>query len=1029
MTMRLTPAVALCLSLLAAAPLCAQEESALPPEAAPILQLMASNRAPALEARRPFDSWFPPGARLTAMERDDNGVTLVFDIPLGQRPWLRKDADAFLAALRNALGDSIGSNDELRVMIDYGRRSLGRVPFEEHITSPDSLKARQEERKAPPPKITAPILQHTDYPGPKRQFEGRNVVVSASHGLTWHNENRWQYQRARLFTTIEDLYVLSIVHPFLAPMFEQAGMNVWAIRERDWQHAEVIVDNDGADGESQFELSGQWERAALPGWRGGLSPAMLPGDEPFREGTTLVSSTPGSTATFIPEIPHEGRYAVYLSWAADDSHTDKALVTINHAGGSTNVRVNQQAAGGTWVLAGFYRFPQGVDRDKASVTFTHDGDEGNRVSVDAVRFGGGMGNAAPGSRVSGYPRWGEAAHYWLQHSGAPHGDVVGLPMGPNRFGPDYNRDIIAKAEWPNYLQGAPGGPNPRRNMRGLGVPVDLMINWHTDAGISSTGLIGSLSIYKVLDQEGNGTFPDGRTRWLNRDLAGLVHTEILHTLRGNWSSTWASRALMEGDYGEARRPNVPVVLLETLSHQNFHDMKYGLDPRFKRDLARAVYKGSLRFIAWSLGEEPIFTPLAPEGVSARSLGGGSVVLEWIPREDPLEPTAKPDGFIVYKSTDGFAFDNGVYTEDSTLQLSGIAPDVPHYFRVTAANAGGESFPSPVVGVRWSPDRESILVVDGFDRISAPAAVQTELARGFDRSTDPGVGYEATYGLVGEQYDFDVTSDWQNDLETPGYGASRNEWEKRLEPGNTFNHIAAQGAVLHELNVPFDSVTIKGAELASLSNYPLVSWIAGRQRTVMPPEGITTTGVPDRMKPEFEIMTNSTRRAVANYLDRGGRLLITGAHVGEEMLEGPLANADTRAFANNTLGIRTASRQATRINAASGKINSGTPFDQVPAFRFGRDLEPPINILPTVYGVPSAEGFSPSEDAKVVLQYGDSRLPAAVATDKSLLIGFPLETVMPPARRTELLRAAIETLHPDAIATQEPSEQENPVPSE
>src|SRR5690606_2475950 len=107
--------------------------------------------------------------------------------------------------------------------------------------------------------------------------------------------------------------------------------------------------------------------------------------------------------------------------------------------------------------------------------------------------------------------------------------------------------------------------------------------------------------------------------------------------------------------------------------------KYGLDPRFKRDMARAVYKGSVRFMAWSEGSEPVFTPLAPEGVSVRSLGGGSVVLDWIPREDPLEETATPEGFIVYRSTNGFAFDNGVYTDDSTIQFDDIDADMPHYF--------------------------------------------------------------------------------------------------------------------------------------------------------------------------------------------------------------------------------------------------------------------------------------------------------------------------------------------------------------
>jgi hypothetical protein len=416
-------------------------------------------------------------------------------------------------------------------------------------------------------------------------------------------------------------------------------------------------------------------------------------------------------------------------------------------------------------------------------------------------------------------------------------------------------------------------------------------------------------------------------------------------------------------------------------------------------------------MAWSDGVEPVFAPLAPMGASARHIGGGSVVVEWVPRLDPIEPTATPEGFIVYRSSNGFAFDNGTFTTDSTLTIRDVASDIPVYFRVTAANAGGESFPTPVVGMRWSPDSDPVLVVDGYDRLSAPAVVQTDFARGFDRLRDPGVGYEATYGLVGQQYDFDVKSEWKNDLESPGYGASANEWEKRLELGNTFDHIATHGSLLHELGVPFDSVTLDSLDLADFSDYSLISWVAGRQRTIMPPEGITTTGVPDRMAPAFQVIPKDAARRLTAHLEAGGRLLISGSHVGEDLLDGPLADGDTRAFAREQLGIRTASPQATRINTATGSIESGTPFDPVGAFRFGRDLEPPINLLPTVYGVPSAEGFFPSDHGQIVLQYGDSRLPAAVLTDQTILVGFPLEAVMPPAKRTELVRAALETLAP------------------
>ena len=57
--------------------------------------------------------------------------------------------------------------------------------------------------------------------------------------------DRWEWQRARIFQTVEDLYTQSYVLPFLVPMLENAGANVLLPRERDCQTAEVIVDNDG----------------------------------------------------------------------------------------------------------------------------------------------------------------------------------------------------------------------------------------------------------------------------------------------------------------------------------------------------------------------------------------------------------------------------------------------------------------------------------------------------------------------------------------------------------------------------------------------------------------------------------------------------------------------------------------------------------------------------------------------------------------------------------------------------------------
>ena len=43
---------------------------------------------------------------------------------------------------------------------------------------------------------------------------------------------------------------------------------------------------------------------------------------------------------------------------------------------------------------------------------------------------------------------------------------------------------------------------------------------------------------------------------------------------------WAQREHWDRNYAETRMPEVPSAILETMSHQNFGDMRFGHDPLF-----------------------------------------------------------------------------------------------------------------------------------------------------------------------------------------------------------------------------------------------------------------------------------------------------------------------------------------------------------------------------------------------------------------------------------------------------------------
>ncbi|MFA5441285.1 MAG: hypothetical protein WC257_07460, partial [Bacteroidales bacterium] len=92
-------------------------------------------------------------------------------------------------------------------------------------------------------------------------LQNRHIALWHSHGLYYEQKlARWEWQRARLFQTVEDLYTMSYVLPFLTPMLENAGAIVMLPRERDTQINEVVVDNDDAE-------SGYSEQGGTYLWR------------------------------------------------------------------------------------------------------------------------------------------------------------------------------------------------------------------------------------------------------------------------------------------------------------------------------------------------------------------------------------------------------------------------------------------------------------------------------------------------------------------------------------------------------------------------------------------------------------------------------------------------------------------------------------------------------------------------------------------------------------------------------------------
>ncbi len=86
------------------------------------------------------------------------------------------------------------------------------------------------------------------------------------------------------------------------------------------------------------------------------------------------------TATWSFNIPSAGSYQVFARWTSATNRATNAPYTINYAGGSTTVPINQQINGGTWQSLGTFNFNAGSYNVRLS-------DLANgEVNADAIRI-------------------------------------------------------------------------------------------------------------------------------------------------------------------------------------------------------------------------------------------------------------------------------------------------------------------------------------------------------------------------------------------------------------------------------------------------------------------------------------------------------------------------------------------------------------------------------------------------------------------------------------------------------------------
>ena len=822
-------------------------------------------------------------------------------------------------------------------------------------------------------------------------LQNRHLTLWASHGRYYNfNTNLWSWQRPFLFCTTEDLFTQSFVVPFLIPMLENSGAVVYSPRERCWQTHEVIVDNDkdGDKAYSETVAKYPWEKAPLNGYAK-VKNVYYSDENPFDDGTARCANAVRQTSNasychWIPNIPETGNYAVYVSYQSFQNSIDDAEYIVHHKGIATRFRVNQQMGGSTWVYLGSFDFAKGQNQDNC-VSLSNVSKGSGIVSADAVRFGGGMGDiirgdSLSGASTSGLPRYLEGARYSVQLRGCPD-STYNTKDGYN----DYADDINARSKSMNYLG---SGSVYIPDSGGCKVPFELSMAVHSDAGVSPDDqVIGTLAIYTQMNGAGQTLFHSGVSRMASSDLAGIVQHSVCDDLSKALNLTWTRRELYNRNYSETRWPEVPSIILETLSHQNFNDMKLGHDPNFKFLISRAIYKGILRFVANQHKTDYVVQPLPVKNFSALLQPSGKVMLSWSPTRDSLESTATPSGYIVYTRRDSSDFDNGTVVQGTTSVSLPVDDDVIYSFKVCAFNDGGQSFPSEVLSVMHSSaSKNEVLIVNGFTRLSAPAIINNNEQAGFDLDNDLGVAYIQTPEYSGRQINYERATNSNAGAEGPGY--SGQELQGTMIAGNSFDYPYIHGkAISSDKGFSFSSCSMGAlcSDGTLLDHYKILDLIFGLQKN----DGQSS------MKP-YKTFTPRLCKLLQNYLSRkGSNMFISGSYVASDMQQ-----SNEKAFTSKYLHYSVGNESA----SSSDSTLQGNNFN----FSFSH------HIGDRPYAVMHPDRLAPANGAFPFLTYSDGSSGAvAFADEKTTIVtlGFPFESIHSPQQARNLMHAFLHMIVP------------------
>ena len=767
--------------------------------------------------------------------------------------------------------------------------------------------------------VVAPAAQQ-----PAGALSGRIVFMNSGHGWTFETNTAspyWRLQRSVALNSMnEDYGNLDQLNFFAAYCFN-AGAVIASMRPLGQQTNEVVLDNDDAG----VAFAGFWTDSGATYFFGS------PGDVPYRFASFAATET--ATATYTPNFPVAGYYPVY-TWVRAGSDRGDQLYRIRHTGGESQLHIPHHMVGNGWIYLGEYYFNAGSNSANGSVVISNlrGTTNGTVIIADAIRFGNGMGSVDQGGGVSGYPREEESCRYWIKYNLA-QGQPTSLY---NTTGGDEQDSWYAPPRMSVEMNREQAGSIFKR----------IHLSFHSNAG-GGRGTVGLITGSPTPNQE-----------VLAQLCGAAVNDELVALGSPPLEVPWHDRGTditYTGSYAEISNGSfsneMDATIIEVAYHDDPDDAKLLRDAKARDAVARAAMHAVVQYMNRFDTNDPvalIYLPEPPTNPRASGNTNGSITLAWSPAVS-VAGSGAPTNYFIYRSTNGYGFGNAVSAGNVTsYTITNLPAGTDYYFRISAANAGGESFPSEVVGCRTPLYAASpkVLFVNANDR--------------YDRTTN------LKQDLVANIYD------------PPGpTGGNERVLPRRV---NSFDYVVQHGKAISAYGLPFDSCQNEAVpgDLVALTNYPIVIWACGNESTA------------------DESFNAAEQTKVAAFLAAGGHLFTSGSEIAWDLdrTSGP-TTAD-RNFLHNQLHATYAADSSGFWNftASGGSIFSGNTNGTFDDGTKGLYLVGfPDVITPTGSGAATAISYTGGPAGAAGIVYDG---PAG--TGKVVYLGFPFETITSEAAR-------------------------------